>query len=139
LPYTTIFVCFSDLKCQVEMLGAGDDSSSDDESSSSSSAAAFVDWVFMSGESDAVMEILAAKGVATLPNGRWTSLVKRSYNFVDESDIEEHYLDLEAATGHDEGVYICRVSLSKEKQTGKFDKRRKCFFIFFGRNYGNWF
>ena len=75
----------------------------------------FVEWTFVSGERIAT---LASRGVSR--DARWAAQRRASTNFVnDMTVIEEHYLDLEEATGADAGVYICRVSERTEIRTAQ--------------------
>ncbi len=119
------FPPFSDLSCKVEYF-TGSSSSSEyggggasrpSDSSTPSPSSTVVDWVFLSSEGEhAKPVILATDGVPTAAaGGRWRAQRRKSWNFVNNADIEDHYLDLDAAEAKDQGMYICQVARVVEK------------------------
>ena len=71
-----------------------------------------VDWLFMSSNSGSDLATIAVNGMVTEEaSPRWRSTVRRSWNFVVDGDVEEHYITLKEGANKekDEGFYICRV------------------------------
>ena len=55
-----------------------------------------------------------------LKDERWSAKRRDSYNFVNNFEVEEQYLTLDAATTRDEGYYICKVSKNYTTLTSEF-------------------